>query len=77
MLPHAINLGYHQLRLLVVDKFNGQHVARLSDITEAQKLNPTDAFDTIEFEQDNPTVVIPRSQLKQADAQIASQYGIE
>jgi hypothetical protein len=76
VLPAPINLGYQQLGRVVVDKINGMKIGRLSDVLEAQKLNPDSRFDVIEFEQDNPTVVIDRSQLGQADQIIAQTYGI-
>lgn len=76
VLPHDINLGYQRLGRLVVKKFNGKEIAQLSDIIEAKKLNPESKFDVVEFEQDYPTVVIPRDQLQFADNQIAQRYNI-
>lgn len=76
VLPAQINLGYTDLAQIVVSKFNGMPISRLSDIVKAQKLNPGDKYDVVEFELDNPTVVIPRQQLPQADAMIATNYGI-
>ena len=76
VLPAQINLGYTDLAQIVVSKFNGMPISRLSDIVKAQKLNPSDKYDVVEFELDNPTVVIPRQQLPQADAMIATSYGI-
>jgi hypothetical protein len=76
VLPAQINLGYTDLSQSVVSKFNGMPVSRLSDIVKAQKLNPGEKYDVVEFELDNPTVVIPRQQLQQADAMIAASYGI-
>ncbi|MFH1370651.1 MAG: hypothetical protein ABII09_05125 [Planctomycetota bacterium] len=75
-LPAQINLGYTDLAQLVVSTFNGMPISRISDIVKAQKLNPDSAFDVVEFELDNPTVVIPRRQLPQADALITTNYGI-
>jgi hypothetical protein len=75
-LPAQINLGYTDLAQLVVSKFNGMPISRISDIIKAQKLNPGEKYDVVEFELDNPTVVIPRQQLPQADAMIATNYGI-
>ena len=75
-LPSQINLGYTDLAQIVVSKFNGMPISRLSDIVRAQKLNPSEKYDVVEFELDNPTVVIPRQQLPQADAMIATTYGI-
>ena len=71
-----INLGYTDLSQLVVSKFNGMPISRISDIVKAQKLNPGAKYDVVEFELDNPTVVIPRQQLPQADAMLATSYGI-
>ena len=76
VLPAQINLGYNDLAQIVVSKFNGMPISRLSDIVRAQKLNPGAKYDVVEFELDNPTVVIPRQQLPQADAMIATNYGI-
>ena len=76
VLPAQINLGYTDLSQIVVSKFNGMPISRLSDIVKAQKLNPGDKYDVVEFELDEPTVVIPRQQLPQADAMIATNYGI-
>ncbi len=75
-LPAQINLGYTDLGQMVVSKFNGMPISRISDIIKAQKLNPGAKYDVVEFEMDNPTVVIPRQQLPQADAMIATSYGI-
>jgi hypothetical protein len=75
-LPAQINLGYADLSQLVVSKFNGMPISRISDIVKAQKLNPDAKYDVVEFELDNPTVVIPRQQLPQADAMLATNYGI-
>jgi hypothetical protein len=76
VLPAQINLGYTDLVQLVVSRFNGMPISRIGDIVKAQKLNPDSKFDVVEFELDNPTVVIPRYQLSQTDAAIATNYGI-
>jgi hypothetical protein len=76
VLPAQINLGYTDLSQIVVSKFNGMPISRISDIVKAQKLNPGAKYDVVEFELDNPTVVIPRQQLPQADATLATSYGI-
>ncbi len=75
-LPAQINLGYNDLSQLVVSSFNGMPISRISDIAKAQKLNPDSEYDVVEFELDNPTVVIPRRQLPQADMLITKNYGI-
>jgi len=77
VLPAEINLGYQALRQLVVTKYNGMPIRSIKDIIAAQKLDPQGKFDVIEFENNNPIVVIPRDQLPQADALIAQRYNIE
>jgi hypothetical protein len=76
VLPAQINLGYLDLDQLVVSKYNGMPISSMSDIIKAQKLNPESKFDVVEFEFDNPTVVIPRGQLQQADMLIGNNYMI-
>ena len=76
VLPANINLGYNTLRQIVVSKFNGMTIRSIEDVLTAQKLNPDSGFDVIEFEFDNPLVVIDRRQLPAADALIGANYGI-
>ena len=77
VIPADINLGYHSLRQEVVKSVNGKTITCLQDVLEAQKLNPDSRYDVIEFEHSNPTVVIDRNQLAQANALISQRYGIE
>jgi hypothetical protein len=76
VLPAKINLGYADLGQIVVSKFNGMPIHSIKDILTAQKFNPDSKYDVIEFELDNPKVVIPREQLPAADALIGRNYGI-
>lgn len=76
VLPHDINLGYHDLRQEVVKTFNGRPVGCLQDILEAQKADPNAPYDIIELEMENPTVVIPRNQLNAANTAIQQSYGV-
>jgi len=76
VLPANINLGYHGLGRMVVSRFNGKEISRLADILDAQKLAPESKYDVVEFEQDYPTIVIPRTELQFADVAIARTYGI-
>ncbi len=76
VLPADINLGYSDLRQIVVKKFNGMAIRAIEDILTAQKLNPESRYDVIEFELDNPAIVIPREQLPAADMFISKRYGI-
>jgi PDZ domain-containing protein len=77
VIPADINLGYHSMRQEVVKTVNGKTIGSIQDIADALKLNPDSRYDVIEFEHSNPTVVIDRSQLAQANAQISQRYGIE
>ncbi len=77
VLPANINIGYNSLRQIVVKKFNGMAIRSIADILTAQKLNPESKYDVIEFEMDNPMVVIPREQLPAADMFIRKSYGIQ
>jgi hypothetical protein len=77
VLPSPINIGYTGLGRMVVSKFNGMTIRSIEDILTAQKLNPESQYDIIEFELDNPVVVIPRAQLPAADQFISRNYGIE
>jgi len=76
VLPAEINLGYKDMGQAVVTKFNGLQVRSIADIVAAQKAEPDSDYDVVEFEMDNPKVVIPRGQLAAADAMIARNYGI-
>jgi hypothetical protein len=51
-------------------------ICSIADIPIAQKLNPESEYDVIEFELDNPLVVIPRKQLPATDKFIHNNYGI-
>ncbi len=76
VLPSQINLGYTDLSQVVVSKFNGMPISRIGDIIKAQKLNPDDKYDVVEFELDNPKLVIPRQQIQQANTIVSNNYGI-
>ncbi|MHC4727933.1 MAG: PDZ domain-containing protein [Planctomycetota bacterium] len=77
VLPASINLGYSNLGQMIVKKYNGMTIRSIKDILTAQKLNPQSRYDVIEFEMDNPVVVIPREQLPAADMFIQRNYGIQ
>ena len=76
VLPADLNIGYSQLGQLVVNNINGMKISSMKDIPEALKLNPQAKYDVIEFELDNPKVVIDRSLRPQADLQISRNYGV-
>jgi len=76
VLPARINQGYQQLGRMVVKSFNGKEIKALEDILQAQKTPHQSGFNVVEFELDSPKIVLDRSQLASADAQIAQSYGI-
>jgi len=76
VLPSPISLGYKDLGQIVVSKFNGMTIRSIVDILTAQKLRPDSKYDVIEFEMDNPLIVIPRDQLPAADTFISRNYGV-
>ncbi len=77
VLPADINQGYKDLRQMVVSKFDGKEVSRLQDIAEALQAGAMLRFHTIEFELNNPLVVIPTNELAEADALISKRYGVD
>jgi hypothetical protein len=77
ILPGDITLGYHGLSQLVVDKINGMKISSMRDLPIAFALNPQEKYIVIEFELDEPKIVLDRSKLPQADATIAQTYGID
>ena len=77
VLPGDINLGYHGLSQLVVDNINGMKIRSMKDIPQALTLNPKEKYNVIEFELDQPKIVLDRAKLQQADMLIAKTYGID
>ena len=76
VLPAPVNQGYQQLGRIVVSKCNGTDIKDMTSFKEALE-NPADPrFNVIEFEMDNPKVVIPLQNLGPMDNQINTLYGI-
>ena len=76
VLPSQFNLGYAGVGQSVVSKFNGMEISSIKDILTAQKLNPESKFDVIEFELEDPVVVISREQISVANAFVTQNYGV-
>jgi hypothetical protein len=78
VLPDAYNIGYQELRALVVDKVNGQRISRLSDLRQALQ-KPVDGFHIIDF---MPSDSLKRLVLGAGDSQaeatarVLKRYGI-
>jgi hypothetical protein len=78
VLPDRYNIGYHDLRYLVVDKVNGQKIGQLSDVQVALK-NPVDGFHTIEFVKSDSLrrLVLDAIELQEATQRVLEQYRIQ
>jgi hypothetical protein len=77
VLPGNINLGYHGLNQLVVDNINGMKIGSMKDIPAALTLNPETKYDVIEFELNEPKIVLDRAKMQEANLTIAKTYGID
>ena len=76
VLPTPDNRGYIGLGQMVVSRFNGMAIRSIDDILLAQKLNPDSKYDVIEFELDNPVVVIARERIAAANLFVQKNYVI-
>jgi hypothetical protein len=76
VLPSQFNLGYAGVGQSVVSRFNGMEIRSIKDIITAQKLNPESKYDVIEFELDDPVVVIAREQITTANIFVSQNYGV-
>ncbi|OQA18528.1 MAG: hypothetical protein BWY64_01437 [bacterium ADurb.Bin363] len=76
-LPANLNIGYHNMSQTVVDKINGMKISSMRDIPEALAGNPDSKFDVIEFEMDEPAIVLDRAQRKFEETSISQNYGID
>lgn len=75
VLPTPLNQGYQQLSQNVVSKINGQKVKSFSHFYSILNESESDILE-IEFEMDNPTLIIPTASLEMTNMQIAQIYGI-
>ena len=76
VLPNQFNIGYTGIGQIIVSTYNGMPISSIDDILKAQKLNPDSLYDVIEFEMDNPTLVIARNQINAANSFVSTNYGI-
>lgn len=77
VLPDAVNLGYHDLRDLIVTAVNGEKVGSLDDLRRAFA-RPPDGFHVIEFLPGQATrrIVLDATEAAQAAERIGVAYGI-
>ena len=77
VLPDAVNIGYQELRNLVVKRANGRKVIHLESLVEALN-HPQTGFHRIEFlpGSERVQVVLPVMELAKADARIKNNFQI-
>ena len=77
ILPDPVNIGYQDLRYLVVDKFNGRTVRRLEDLVAAKE-QPRDGFHLIEFREGDSLrrMILDAAEIDAATLRVLERYGI-
>ena len=77
VIPDPINLGYENLRYLVVDKVNGKKIHTLKQLNAAMK-KPTDEFHIVEFApgSDAQRLVLDATGTDAATQRVMGRYGI-
>jgi hypothetical protein len=78
VMPDAYNIGYQDLRGLVVDRVNGKKVSRLSDLRQALQ-EPKEGFHIIEFMKSDSLrkiVLAAGPSEEEATARVLKRYGI-
>jgi hypothetical protein len=77
VLPDIYNLGYQDLKYLVVDEVNGQKISRLPELREALK-KPVNGFHILQFMQSDSLrrVVLAADDQEPATKRVLARYGI-
>ncbi len=77
VLPDIYNLGYQDLKYLVVEEVNGKKVSFLPELREALK-QPLDGFHTIQFKQSDSLrrLVLAADDQDPATKRVLARYGI-
>lgn len=78
VLPDPYNLGYQDIRGVVVRKINGHSIIHLTDVENALK-DSKDGFHTVEFARgDSPgKIILDAKTLSSATTRVLKRYGIE
>ena len=78
ILPDAYNLGYQDVRLLVLDTVNGRKISRLTDL-EAALAAPKDGFHVIEYMRGDSMrrMVLDATSAAAATRRVLERYGID
>lgn len=72
-LPHRVNVGYHQLRFLIVDTVNGIAISSMSDLPAALGASE-DGYVRIKTE-DGKTIAIEKELAERSEREILESYG--
>jgi len=77
VLPDPVNLGYENMRNLVIDEINGTKIGQISDIVAALK-SPVNGFDIFKFTAGGVVqeVVLDAGQIDRANQEIMAHYHI-
>jgi hypothetical protein len=77
VLPDVYNLGYQELKLLVLDQVNGQKISRLQDLQQALQ-RPVKGFHVIQFFQSDTLrkMVLSADDYESATQRVLARYGI-
>ena len=75
VLPMASNIGYEDLKYLVVTKVNGQPITSLEDLPTTLG-KPVDGFDKIEFEDYPREIFLDAAHLEQDDHDVVEAYSL-
>ncbi len=78
VLPDAVNLGYQELRDLIVERVNGQKITSLADVRRALT-SPERGFQVVDFlaGQGYKRVVLDAAEAEAAAARLHQAYGVE
>jgi hypothetical protein len=78
VLPDAVNLGYQELRDVMVDRVNGQAVGSLADLRKAFA-SPLGGFQVVDFVagQGAARLVLDAEEADSAAARLRQAYGVE
>jgi hypothetical protein len=77
VLPDAVNLGYQDLRDLIVVRVNGRAVGQLEDVRQAFR-EPQNGFHVIEFlpGQGPARIVLDAREARESEARVSAAYGV-
>ena len=75
VLPVASNIGYEDLKYLVVTKVNGQPINSLDDLPKALE-KPESGFDKVEFEDFPKEIFVDAAHLAEDDQNVQESYSL-